>query len=46
MIYAKSSFNPNSSYIRQFDNGRLMERSTFLGKQIFNYKTFLGDQIK
>jgi len=45
MIYAKSSFNPNATYIREFDNGKLMEVSTFLGNQNFNYKTFLGDTI-
>lgn len=45
MIYAKSSFNPNATYIREFDNGRLMEVSTFLGNQNFNYKTFLSDTI-
>lgn len=45
MIYSKSSFNPNATYIRQFDNGRLMETSSFLGKQTFAYKTFLGDII-
>ena len=46
MIYAKSSFNPNATYIRKFDNGRLMETSTFLGSQNFNYTTFLGDIIQ
>ncbi len=46
MIYAKSSFNPNATYIRKFDNARLMESSTFLGGQKFNYTTFLGDVIE
>lgn len=32
MIYAKSSFNPNATYIREFDNGKLIEHSSFLGK--------------
>lgn len=45
MIYAKSSFNPNATYIREFDNGRLMEVSKFLGKENFDYKTYLGDTI-
>lgn len=45
MIYAKSSFNPNKTYIREFDNARLMEVSTFLGSQNFDYVTYLGDTI-
>lgn len=45
MIYAKSSFNPNATYIREFDNGRLMEVSSFLGNENFDYKTYLGDTI-
>jgi hypothetical protein len=45
MIYAKSSFNPNATYIREFDNGRLMEVSSFLGNENFDYKTYLGDMI-
>jgi hypothetical protein len=45
MIYAKSSFNPNKTYIREFDNANLMEVSEFLGGQVFDYKTYLGDTI-
>ncbi len=45
MIYAKSAFNPNKTYIREFDNARLMEASNFLGEQTFDYKTYLGDTI-
>ena len=45
MIYVKSSFNPNETYIREFDNGNLIETSTFLSTEYFEYKTFLGDYI-
>lgn len=46
MIYAKSAFNPNKTYIREFDNAKLMEASNFLGEETFDYKTYLGDTIK
>lgn len=45
MIYAKSSFNPNKTYIREFDNGRLMEVSSYLRSQDFDYVTYLGDTV-
>jgi hypothetical protein len=45
MIYAKSTFNPNKTYIREFDNAEMMEVSNFLGEQTFDFKTYLGDII-
>jgi hypothetical protein len=45
MIYAKSSFNPNLTYINEFNDGMLMEASSFLGSENFSYMTYLGDVI-
>lgn len=45
MIYLKSVFNPNSTYINQFLNGNLLESQDYLYTQYFNYTTFLGDVI-
>jgi hypothetical protein len=46
MIYLKSVFNPNSTYIAQFANGNLLESEDYLYHQYFNYTTFLGDVIE
>jgi hypothetical protein len=45
MIYLKSIFNPNASYVGQFVNGNLLENEPYLFTQSLNYTTFLGDII-
>jgi hypothetical protein len=37
MIFAKSSFNPNISYINVFNNGNLMEYSDWMENNTINF---------
>lgn len=45
MIYLKSIFNPNVTYVGQFVNGNLLENEPYLFQESLNYTTFLGDKI-
>ena len=45
MIYAKSIFNPNASYISEFNNARLFDHSARLLKSNFTYITAYGYPI-
>lgn len=39
-IYAKTVFNPNASYVSEFDNGKLFEPSPYLYYLPFTYMSY------